>query len=330
VDLLFVMDPLEGVAPDKDTTYSLMRAASRRGHRVWHATAADLHQLCEPEASKRKEERHSLALGGSIHVHARPVEVPGTEGPFRWLAQPSSRPAESFQVIWLRTDPPFDEAYLEATWLLDRVDRSRTLLVNDPTGVRGANEKLYALRFPELCPLSLVTRDPALLRRFVEEHGEVVLKPLSGHAGEGILFAQRGMRGLGALLEVAVSKGRCEAQVYLPEAAQGDKRILLLDGEPLGAVLRLHAPGEERNNLHLGGKALPSALDAADLRIVEAIAPTLRRDGLYFVGIDVIGGRLTEVNVTSPTGIQEIESLGGEGASERVIDWCEGRAPRGS
>lgn len=313
MEMLFIMDPLERVSPHTDTTYALMREAERRGHTLFFAQAHALSQR-----------------GGTPWIFARPVSVLAEGALFEWRGEAVDREVASFPVVWLRTDPPFDEAYLEATWILERVDRSRSLVLNDPVGVRAANEKLYALHFPELCPTTLVTRDVRLLRDFVETHGEVVLKPLAGHAGQGILFAQKGMRGLNALLEVAVAQGRTEAQVYLPEADEGDKRILLLDGEPLGAVLRLHAPGEERNNLHLGGKALPSELDDDDRRIVEVVAPKLRQDGLYFVGLDVIGGKLTEVNVTSPTGIQEIEALSGVEACRKVIEWVERRAPVGS
>ena len=310
MDQLFLMDPLELADPTKDTTWALMRAACARGHGVHHASARDL----------------SLR-GGTPWVKARAVSIPPAGGAFAWLGEASHREVSSFRIVWLRTDPPFDAAYLESTWILDRVDRSRCLLVNDPAGVRSANEKLYALHFPELCPPTLVSSDRALLRRFVEEHGEVVFKPIAGHAGSGILFARADMRGLGALIEVATAGGaRTEVQRYLPEAAHGDKRILLLDGEPLGAVLRVRGPGEERNNLHLGGSAARATLDEGDQRIVRTLGPRLRADGLHFVGIDVIGGHLTEVNVTSPTGIQEMEAFDGPGASERVIRWAEERA----
>jgi len=311
---LFLMDPLEGVAPATDTTFALMRAAAARGHRIFFARA------------------ETLSLwGGTAHVSAREVLLPpeGHPGPhFEWRGEAEVRQVEDFPVVWIRTDPPFDEAYLEATWILDRVDRRRTLLMNDPTGIRGANEKLYALNFSELCPPTLVTSDRAHLRRFVEEHGEAVLKPLAGYAGGGILFANAKMRGLSALIEVATPGGaRTEAQAYLPEAARGDKRIILLNGEPLGAVLRVHGEGEERNNLHLGGSAQKTTLDDDDRRIIRAIAPRLREDGLRFVGVDVIGGKLTEINVTSPTGILEIEALDGPGARSRVIQWTEENAP---
>lgn len=310
--MLFLMDPLERAHPDKDTTWALMREARLRGHRTFFASADDL----------------ALEGRGDPWVRARPVAIPPSGAAFTWEGEPAYREVSSFPIVWLRTDPPFDGKYVEATWLLERVDRSRCRVLNDPAGVRGANEKLYALRFPQVCPTTIVTADRARLRDFVEEHGEVVLKSLAGYAGEGILFAQAGMRGLNALLEAATAGGRrCEAQVYLPEATGGDKRILLLDGEPLGAVLRVHGAGEERNNLHLGGSAARAPLDERDLAIVRAVGPQLKADGLVFVGIDVIGGRLTEVNVTSPTGIQELEALEGPGAVAKVIAWCEAHAP---
>ena len=306
------MDPLESVNTRTDTTYALMRSACQRGHSVWFAQLADL------------ELRQ-----GTPWIRARPVEVPSKEGAsFSWLGPDTWREVSSFPIAWLRKDPPFDLRYVEATWILDSVDASRCRVINDPSGVRGANEKLYALRFPELCPPTLVSADSSRLRAFIEHHGEVVLKPLDAAGGEGILFAWRGMRGLSALLEKATWKGaRCEAQAYLPESEAGDKRILLLEGEPLGAVLRIHGPGEERNNLHLGGRAEPSTLGPEDRRIVERIAPALKRDGLVLVGLDVIGGHLTEVNVTSPTCIQELERFDRPDPAGKVIDWCERHAP---
>lgn len=314
VELLFLMDPLERAQPNADTTYALLRAAHTLGLRTQVGLASSL----------------SL-VGGTPMVLSRPVRVPGGAGaPFEYLGPAEHRRVDSFGCAWLRTDPPFNLAYVESTWILDRVDRRRTLLINDPTGIRGANEKLYGLRFPQLCPPSLVTSDRGLLRSFVEEHREVVLKPLDAAGGSGILFAQLGMRGLTALLEVATEGGRrCEAQAYLAGASQGDKRILLLDGEPLGAILRVHGEGEERNNLHLGGHAESASLDRRDREIIETLAPALREDGLVFVGIDVIGGKLTEVNVTSPTGIQEMSQFDGEDYAARVIRWCQERAADG-
>jgi glutathione synthase len=311
VDLLFLMDPLERIQPTTDTTWAIMRKARERGHRTWFAHPA------------------SLSLERGIpYARARRVEIPGGDGAFSFHGEAQWREVSSFPLAWIRKDPPFDLAYVEATWILERVDRKRCRVVNDPAGIRAANEKLYALRFPELCPETLVSSDRDRIRAFVEKHGEAVLKPLDASGGEGIVFASRDMRGLVALIELATRRGaRCEAQAYLPGASKGDKRILLLDGEVLGAVLRVHGPGEERNNLHLGGRAERAQLTSEDRRIVETIAPSLKRDGLVFVGIDVIDGYLTEVNVTSPTGIQELERLEGEDPTGTVIDWCERSAP---
>lgn len=307
------MDPLEGLNPATDTTLALMRSARIRGHRTFYARA------------------RQLALeGAEPFVTARAVDVPGPHGgALAWAGEETYRPVASFPIVWMRKDPPFDLAYVEATWILDQVDRTKARVLNDPTAIRGANEKLYALRFPDLVPPTIVTADPRRLRRFVEEHGEVVLKGLHGAGGVGILFASRGARGLAALIETATRGGtaRVEAQAYLPGSTRGDKRILLLDGEPLGAVLRVHGEGEERNNLHLGGRAERTTLSAEDRRIVDALRPSLQADGLVFVGIDVIDGRLTEVNVTSPTGLQELERLEGIDACGQVIGWCEAHAP---
>jgi glutathione synthase len=310
--MLFLMDPLESVNTNTDTTYALMRKACQRGHAVWFA---------EPSSLELRQ--------GVPWVRTRRVDIPGVSRFFSWSSQDEWRELATFPIAWIRKDPPFDLGYVEATWILDRVDRARCRVINDPSGIRGANEKLYALRFPELCPSTLVSSDPGRLRAFVDAHGQVVLKPLGAAGGEGILYAWRGMRGLSALLETAVRSGsRCEAQAYLPGAEKGDKRILLLDGEPLGAVLRIHGEGEERNNLHLGGRAEPTTLAPEDRRIVERVGPSLRRDGLVLVGLDVIDGRLTEVNVTSPTCIQELERFDRIDACGAVIDWCERNAPR--
>ena len=310
MDMLFVMDPPEQVHPGTDSTYALIRAAGARGHVAWVAT---------PETVGLE--------GGTPVALAFPVEIPGPDAPLAPRGRARRLPVEAFPVTWLRPDPPFDVPYLELTWILDHVDRGRALIVNDPAGVRSTNEKLWALRFPELCPPTLVTADVARLRAFVEQAGEVVLKPIETAGGDGVLFAGKKMRGLAALLESATRDGRCLAQTYLPAAAGGDKRVLVLDGQPLGAVLRVHAKGEERNNLHLGGSAHRSELDAADRRIVQAIGPYLRAAGLLFVGIDVIDGKLIEVNVTSPTGLQELARLSGIDGADRAIALCEARAP---
>lgn len=313
MEWLFVMDPMERVLPAQDTTYALMRAAMQRGHRVFHAHPSTVH-----------------LRGGSAFAKVRPVAVPGQGGvAFSWLGESQARAIDGFPIVWMRGDPPFDLRYVEVTWLLEHVDKARCRVLNDPAAVRGGNEKLYALRFPDLSPPTVVTNDRGLLWDFVRAHGEAVLKPLGRAGGEGIVFASATMRGLRALIELStLNDERCVAQAYLPAADQGDKRILLLDGEVLGAVLRVHGPNEERNNLHLGGRAERAALSEADLRIVRRIGPALKAEGLVLVGIDVIDGWLTEVNVTSPTGIQELSRFDGQDRALDVVRWCEDHAPR--
>lgn len=309
MEFLFFVDPLEGLNRTSDTTWALMESARTRGHRTF---------VAEPS---------TLTL--EKNVPSAPVrEVIVEKHRFSYLDEAHWREVASFPLVWLRTDPPFDMRYVTVTWLLEQVDGARCLVINHPVGVRSANEKLYALRFPDICPPTLVTSNRRRIWEFIETHREVVLKPLDGFGGRGILFASANMRGLAAIIEAATRDNEmCEVQLYLPQAPLGDKRVLLLDGEPLGAILRLAARHEDRNNLHLGGSAHRAEITPVDQHIIERLRPSLRADGLVFVGIDIIGGLLTEVNVTSPTGIQELEELTGLCASARVIQWCEARAP---
>ena len=227
----------------------------------------------------------------------------------------------------MRKDPPFDRAYLYATLLLERA-RGKTLLINDPRGLRDANEKLYACHFPELMTDTLVTNDKARIKKFVDEvGGSAVIKPLSGAGGAGVMGLRAGDTNINAIIEATTQSGRRYAMVqrYIPEVVDGDKRILLLDGEPLGAILRVPQQGELRSNIHVGGRVEKTTLDDADRAIVDGVKQRLRSDGLVFVGLDVIGGKLTEVNVTSPTGIQQMARLDGVDYAERVIEWLENR-----
>src|SRR5690606_32633889 len=220
---------------------------------------------------------------------------------------------ESVDAIFVRKDPPFDDNYLWLTLLLEHV-RGKTLVVNDPQGLRNANEKLYAMRFPEVAPRTLVSADKGEILRFVSEvGGQAVIKPIDGHGGEGVFKLEAGHMNQNTLGETLTRHGTRLAmvQAFIPEVTKGDKRILLVDGEPLGAILRVPQKGDLRSNIHVGGRVERSELDAHDRRIVAAVADTLRREGLYFVGLDVIGGMLTEVNVTSPTGIQQMTRLDG-------------------
>lgn len=302
--LVFVMDPVEALSPEHDTSLALMRAARQRGHQVWH---------CPPSGLSLRD--------GRVRARARPADLtPGLS-----LGMPEDLALHEADAVLIRTDPPFDAGYLATTLLLEYL-RGDTLLVNDPRGLREANEKLYACRFPDLMPATLVTADPTQLLAFARQqrHG-AVLKPLFGHGGRGVLRLNPEDGNARAIAETMTGRGRVAVMVqeFLPEVAEGDKRILLLDGHPLGAVLRRPPAGDFRANLALGGDARVAGLDTDDLRIIERIAPALRADGLYLTGIDVIGGRLSEVNVTSPTGLVQLTALTGARHDLTVIDWLE-------
>jgi len=306
--MAFVMDPIEAVDVDKDTTFLLMWEAQERGHRVLYVDPADL-GVADRRASAR----------------AWPVTLRRERG--RHVERGAPRNLlldDDVDVAWQRKDPPVDAAYVTATQILGLC--RRTLVLNRPAGILAHNEKLFALEFPELMAETTVTRRiPELVDFMARVGGDMIVKPLDGKGGEGIFHVSNGDRNLFSILETAT---RFEtrwtmAQRYLPAVREGDKRILLLDGEPLGALLRVPAEGETRSNLHVGGRPSASPLDDADRRIVEALAPTLRREGLFFVGIDVIGGRLTEINVTSPTGMQEINALDAQRLEATVLDATE-------
>ncbi len=306
--MLFVMDPVEAIDIDADTTFVLMLEAQRRGHEV---LCCDLDDLAVRDGGPQARAR-SVSLRRKRGAHA-------TLGSERTL-----RLDDGVDVVFQRKDPPVDSDYVTATQLLALCRRA--LVLNRPESVIVCNEKLYALQFPELMPETRVTRTiPELLEFFGVLGGEMIVKPLHGKGGEGIFLLRRGDPNLGSILEqITVYETRwVMAQRYLPEVNQGDKRILLLEGEPLGAVLRVPGEGETRANFHAGGRPAKSGLDARDREIVERIAPRLRQDGLFFVGIDVIGGYMTEINVTSPTGMQEIDALDGVRLEEQVIERVE-------
>lgn len=307
--MAFVMDPIGAIDIAADTTFVLMLEAFRRGHRVGYVAPGDLGAE-EGNATAFVQQVVALRREAGRHVELDPPHASVLD--------------DDFDVVFQRSDPPVDAAYVEATQILSLCRRARVL--NRPQGILAANEKLYALHFPELMAETLVTRRiPQLVDFLAKCGGEMIVKPLDGRGGEGIFHVRHDDRNLFSILEQATrfGKRRTMAQRYLPEVRRGDKRILLLDGEPLGALLRVPAESEIRANLHVGGRAERSGLDDADRRIIEALAPSLRRDGLFFVGIDVIGGRLTEVNVTSPTGVQEVNALEGGQLEARILDAVE-------
>jgi glutathione synthase len=234
---------------------------------------------------------------------------------------------ETFDAVWMRKDPPFNQDYIYATYILSLIDPGKTKVINDPRGIRESNEKLYTLYFPEWIPSSVVTKDIGQLSKFLTEAGgEIVVKPLDGHGGEGVFYVREGDRNSNVILETITNFGKqyVLAQKFIKEVSEGDKRIILLNGEPLGAVLRVPKPGGEfRCNFHSGGSPAKSELTGRDLKICKALSRRLRKDGLYFVGIDVIGGYITEINTTSPTGVQEINRLNGVKLEEDVIDFAE-------
>lgn len=306
------MDPIDRILPDKDTTFVLMLESLRRGHGVYYCTQFDLFTRdSTPFACFRRAE----VMRGIPH--------------FR-LFEERTEPLDWFQVVFMRKDPPVDLDYLFATHLLSLADPARTLVLNNPRALRDANEKLYTLNFPSLIPPTLVTSDMARLRTFLAEvGGEAILKPLDACGGAGIFLIRTGDRNLNSIIETATANGRrlIMAQRYLPEIRQGDKRVILLDGQPLGAVLRVPREDDHRGNIHVGGNCVRSALTARDLEIVAAVGPRLCADGLVLVGLDIIGDYLTEVNVTSPTGVQEINDLDGVCLEQSILNLAEGKAP---
>ena len=305
---LFILDPIERVLPDKDTTFVLMLESQAREHSVYYCGATDLFVSGgEPRACFRRAE----VMRGVPHYRLFEERVEALS----W-----------FDAIFMRKDPPVDATYLFATHILSLIESRSTLVLNSPRGLRDANEKLYALNFPAIIPPSIVSCEISRLKTFMEElGGDMIIKPLDGCGGAGVFHLRRGDRNLNAILELSTDNGRrmIMGQRYLPEIREGDKRLILLDGEPLGATLRVPREDEHRGNIHVGGTCVKADVTPRDRIIAETIAPRLRADGLIFVGLDIIGGYLTEINVTSPTGVQEINALNGAHLEGEVIDFVE-------
>ena len=303
-----IMDPIDKIDIDKDTTFVLMLEAQQRGHEIYYMELDDL-----------------FIRAGTPHGCFRRLHL-ARATPHYQLSESVTGALENFDTLLMRKDPPFDMKFFFTTHLLSLVDQSKCFVMNDPKGLREANEKLYALRFPEQIPQTLVTSDMERLKAFMDElDGEMIIKPLDGSGGSGVFYLNSQDRNTNAILEVATDNGRrlVMGQRYLPEIRQGDKRIIVLNGEPLGAVLRVPLETETRGNIHVGGQCVKTEVSERDREICHALAPLLIADGLYFTGLDVIGSFLTEVNVTSPTGIQEINSLNGVRLEVQVIDFVE-------
>ena len=303
---LFILDPLDRLHPDTDSSIAFMREAWRRGHDVSTCGIGD------------------LGLRGDTPF-ARTARTAAGEGG-RWCETAPARQEhlDAFDAVWMRKDPPFDSAYLFATLLLSRAERP--VMVNDPRTLRDENEKLFALEFADLCPTTLVSRSIEQLLRFrAELGGEMIVKPLDGAGGDGIFHITRDDRNTRSILETGTAHGTrlLMAQEYVPAVRRGDKRILLVDGDPRGALLRVPAEYEARANLHVGGRAELATLTARDRLICSRLGPVLRERGVILAGIDVLGDYLTEINITSPTGFREIERLGGGAIERDLLDAVE-------
>jgi len=315
--LAFIIDRLSLLDPTHDTSVAIMEAAQILGHEVW---VTEIHQLSVINGK---------ACASLQQLTLTPVEL--VEG--RWVAtsdwyqvsEPVVRNLEEMDAVLMRKDPPVNVRYLYVTYILDLIDPAKTLVINSPQGLRNANEKMYTFQFLSVMPETMVSQDKALIRQFVEKHQQAVLKPLGGKAGEGILFLEPSDRNFNSMIEVSTQQGQEPVMVqrFLPEAKDGDKRIILLNGEPIGAVNRIPTGQEFRGNMAVGGRVAKTEISDQEWEICAIAGPKLVQDGLYFVGIDVIGGYLTEVNVTSPTGIREIDRLEGVNLGKKVIQWLE-------
>jgi len=307
--IVFVMDPPSTVIVDEDTTFGIMLAAQAREHRIDYCRVED------------------VWLDGDRPVaRVRSVTAQPDPAAPMILGEAEELPLEDADVVFVRKDPPFDRPYLWLTLILEHLRDAKTVVVNDPRALRDANEKLYAHHFPAFLPRTLVVSDERRIRRFLEElGGDAIIKPVDGHGGASVYAISLEDRNLNALIEAVTHGGSRVAivQALIPEVKEGDKRILLLEGEPIGAILRVPTGGDVRSNIHVGGQVVATELNAHEREICKAMGPRLREDGLFFVGIDVIGPYLTEVNVTSPTGIRQASRLSGQDLEAQVVEALE-------
>ena len=305
----FQMDPIAGVDIAADSTFRLAEEAQARGWEMVFYTPDRL-----------------AWNNGTVTAKGWPLTVRREVGNHFTLGPEATFDLSTMDVVWLRQDPPFDMGYITTTHILERLDGS-TLVVNDPFWVRNYPEKLLVLDFPDLTPPTCIARDLDTLRAFRADHGDIILKPLYGNGGAGVFRLTPDDRNLVSLWELFAGMNRepLIAQKFVPDVSNGDKRIILVDGDPVGAINRVPAEGETRSNLHVGGRAEQIGLTARDREICDAIGPLLREKGQVFVGIDVIGDYLTEINVTSPTGIQELERFDGVNAAGAIWDAIDAR-----
>jgi glutathione synthase len=301
------MDPVEAINIDTDTTFLMMMEAQTRGHTLW---------VYAPD--------HLSLEDGRVFARGRPLTLQAVKGDHHRLGDYETRDLSEMDVVLMRQDPPFDLAYITATHFLERI-HPKTLVINDPAQVRNAPEKLFVTEFAGVQPPTLVTTDAEAIYAFREKHGDMVLKPLYGGGGSGVVRLKPDDPNLDALLELHAMIGRepVVAQKFIPAVSKGDKRIILIDGQPVGAINRIPAEGQVRSNLARGGRAAAVELTPRDLELCGIIGPALKARGLLFVGIDVIGDYMTEINVTSPTGAQQLKRFGGADAGALLWDRIE-------
>ncbi|MFQ5985514.1 MAG: glutathione synthase [Alphaproteobacteria bacterium] len=306
------MDPIEAIDIDADSTFVLALEAQRRGYSLYHYLPRDLH-----------------FRDGRVLARTRPLEVRREKGDHYTVGPAEVLDLATVDVVLMRQDPPFDMAYITTTHLLDHI-HPKTLVVNDPAHVRNAPEKLFVTHFEGVMPPTLITADPDVVRAFRAEHKDIVLKPIYAGGGARVFHVKTEDENLNALLEMLTEFYRepIMVQRYLPEVRQGDKRIVLIEGEPAGAIRRIPAEGEARANMHVGATPVKSDIDPREREICAAVGPALKEHGLVFAGIDVIGGYLTEINVTSPTGLQEINRFDKTCLEARIWDAIEARLSR--
>ena len=307
-----VMDPIDHIKPAKDTTLAMMLAAQRRGHELHYLGLGDLWL------------RDGVAMG-----RARPAEVRDDAHDWYTLGEAAVRPLGGFDAILMRKDPPFDTEYIYATYILERAEAAGALVVNRPQGLRDMNEKVYTAWFPECCAPTLITRDMADMHAFLHEHGRAVCKPLHGMGGRSIFVLDAGDKNASVVFETLTEYGQRYAivQRYLPEiVTSGDSRVILVDGEPVPyALARIPSPADNRGNLAAGARGVGRPLDERDRWLASRIGPTLRDRGMLFVGLDVIGGYVTEINVTSPTGARELDRQFGLDVGALLVEAVEKR-----
>ena len=307
--IAFQMDPIGPININADSSFRIAEEAQARGHDLFYYT---------PERLSYRE--------GRVLARGWPLTVRRKEGDHFTLGEETKVDLSTFDVVWLRQDPPFDMFYITTTHILDRI-HPKTLVVNDPFWVRNFPEKLLVLDFPDLTPPTMIARDLEDLKSFKAEHQDVILKPLYGNGGAGVFRLTPEDRNLASLYELFTANSRepLIMQKFLPDVSNGDKRVILVDGEPVGAINRVPAAGETRSNMHVGGRPEKVGLTKRDLEICARIGPLLKEKGQVFVGIDVIGDYLTEINVTSPTGIQELERFDGVNSAEKIWEAIEAR-----